>query len=94
VKALPPAPFINPYGYVFVCYSGIKPGALHPVAGSAKSTGMLLPFRPMAENSSHPLHGWLLTQPRLPACGWSFYYSTKKNKWENFFQIDKAGQIH
>jgi len=39
-------------------YSGIKPGALHPVASSAKSTGMLLSFRPLAEISSHPFYGW------------------------------------
>jgi len=39
-------------------YSGTKPGAPHLVASSAKSTVMLLPFRPMTENSSHPFYGW------------------------------------
>ena len=42
---------VHEINLVFLCVSsGTKPGASHPVAGSTKSTGMLLHFRPLAEN--------------------------------------------
>jgi hypothetical protein len=32
---------------------------------NVESTDVLLPFRPVAENSSHPLRGWWLTPIRI-----------------------------